>query len=99
MSTDHFNCPNCNALYHLIKVEAGPETIDFEIACRVCGAPLAAREGSAVLKYFLLREPVRPDPRARQGSQRAKPVVVRQTRREADRIAANIAKLPELLSR
>ena len=79
--TDHFNCRNCNALYHLIKVDAGPETINSEIACRVCGAPLAAREGSAVLKYFLLREPARPDPRARQGSQRAKPVVVSQTRR------------------
>jgi hypothetical protein len=23
-----FNCPNCNALYELIKAEAGPETVD-----------------------------------------------------------------------
>ena len=77
----HFNCPSCNALYHLIEAEAGPETIDSKIACRVCGAPLAARAGGFVLKYFLLREPARPDPRARQVSQRAKAVVVRQTRR------------------
>jgi hypothetical protein len=78
--TNHFNCPSCNALYHLIKAEAGPETIDSEIACRVCGAQLPGRDGYFVLKYFLLREPARPDPRARQDSQLAKPVVVRQTR-------------------
>jgi hypothetical protein len=76
----HFNCLSCNALYHLIKAEAGPETIDSEIPCRVCGAPLAGLDGNFVLKYFLLREPARPDPRARRGSQWAKPVV-RQTRR------------------
>jgi hypothetical protein len=52
-------CPNCNALYQLVKVEAGPETTDREITCRVCGAPLPAREGKFVLKYFLLREGVR----------------------------------------
>jgi hypothetical protein len=53
--TVHFNCPNCNALYRLIKAEAGPETItDREIACRVCEGPLAARDGEFVLKYFLL---------------------------------------------
>jgi hypothetical protein len=23
----YFHCPNCNALYHLISAEAGPETI------------------------------------------------------------------------
>jgi hypothetical protein len=23
----HFNCPNCNALYQIVKVKAGPETI------------------------------------------------------------------------
>ena len=51
-----FNCPNCNALYDVIKVEAGPETVDREIACRSCGAPLAGREGKLVVKYFLLRE-------------------------------------------
>ena len=62
---NHFNCPSCNALYHLIKAEAGPETINSEIACRVCGAQLPGRDGNFVLKYFLLREPARPDPRAR----------------------------------
>ena len=27
-ATAQFNCPICNALYHQIKAEAGPETID-----------------------------------------------------------------------
>jgi hypothetical protein len=54
-SFDSFACPNCNALYQVIKVEAGPETTDQEIACRSCGGPLAGREGKFVLKYFLLR--------------------------------------------
>ena len=37
-----FNCVDCNALYHLIKVEAGPETIDRDLNCQACGAPLLA---------------------------------------------------------
>ena len=55
-----FNCANCNALYHLIKVEAGPETVDRSLNCQACGAPLPARDGQFVLKYFLLRKPSRP---------------------------------------
>jgi hypothetical protein len=54
-SFNSFTCPNCQALYSLVKVEAGPETNDRELACRVCDAPLPAREGRFVLKYFLLR--------------------------------------------
>jgi hypothetical protein len=52
-----FNCANGNAPYHLIKVEAGPETLDRELSCRLCGAALPARDGQFVLKYFLLRKP------------------------------------------
>ena len=51
-------CPRCNGLYQVIRAEAGPETRDDELACRVCGAPLAPRDGEFVLKYFLLREAV-----------------------------------------
>ncbi|MGO9045788.1 MAG: hypothetical protein ACLQFW_02710 [Xanthobacteraceae bacterium] len=29
-----FKCPSCDGLYQVVKVEAGPETIDGEIACR-----------------------------------------------------------------
>jgi transcription elongation factor Elf1 len=50
-----FKCPNCSALYHIVKVEAGPETVHGEITCRACGAPLQARQGKFVIKYFLLR--------------------------------------------
>jgi hypothetical protein len=54
-----FTCPNCQALYEIVKVEAGPETDDREIGCRACGGPLIAREGKFVLKYFLLRKGIR----------------------------------------
>jgi hypothetical protein len=40
----------------VVKVEAGLETTDRELACRSCGAQLASREGDFVLKYFLLRK-------------------------------------------
>ena len=51
-----FTCPNCQALYHVVKAEAGPETIFQDVPCRVCGEPLVGREGEFVLKYFLLRK-------------------------------------------
>ena len=49
-----FVCPNCDALYKLVKVEAGPETVVREVACRSCEAPLSGTEGKFILKYFLL---------------------------------------------
>lgn len=51
-----FNCPHCNALYRIVRAEAGPETVNQEITCRACGAPLAGRDGKYVLKYFMLRK-------------------------------------------
>jgi predicted Zn finger-like uncharacterized protein len=62
-----FTCPNCQALYHVVKVEAAPETVFQEVPCRVCGQSLAGREGKFVLKYFLLRKaaPVRKARRTR----------------------------------
>jgi hypothetical protein len=55
-----FTCPSCDALYQVIRSEAGPETAtDQEVPCRVCGGPLAARDGEFVLKYFLLRTAIR----------------------------------------
>jgi predicted Zn finger-like uncharacterized protein len=54
-----FKCPNCQALYQIVKVEAGPDSVIQEVPCRVCGAPLRGREGKFVLKYFLLREATR----------------------------------------
>jgi hypothetical protein len=51
-----FTCLNCKALYQVVKVEAGLETVDRAVTCLVCGTPLASREGEFVLKYFLLRK-------------------------------------------
>jgi hypothetical protein len=67
------HCSNCQALYQVVKAQAGPETVDLEIACRVCNGPLTAREGQFVLKYCLLREASRLDiRRAARGFLRAK---------------------------
>jgi hypothetical protein len=54
-----FTCPNCQALYQVVKVEPGLETVDRELACLSCGAPLSGREGNFVLKYFMLRKAAR----------------------------------------
>jgi hypothetical protein len=61
MPTDKplYFCPNCNALYQIVKVEAGPEIVSREITCRECSAPFPAREGKFVLKYFMLRKAAR----------------------------------------
>jgi hypothetical protein len=42
-----FTCPNCEALYEIVKVEAGPETIFSAVTCRVCGAPVPNREDNS----------------------------------------------------
>jgi hypothetical protein len=59
-----FTCPNCRALYQIVKMEAGPETDSREIVCRACGGPLVGREGKFVLKYFLMRKAARTRRRA-----------------------------------
>ena len=66
--------------------------------------PLPARDEKFILKYFFLRRAGRTDPRARHGSQQAKPTHTdspgdKQTERagrEARRVAANIRKLLDL---
>jgi hypothetical protein len=60
----HFNCPNCNALCQIIKAEAGPETRERDIACRICGGPLPGREGQFILNIFSYGKPSK----ARNGS-------------------------------
>jgi hypothetical protein len=55
-----YKCPDCAALYQVIGVKFGPETTtDQGIPCRICGGPLAARDGEFVLRYFLLRTATR----------------------------------------
>jgi hypothetical protein len=51
--------PNCQALYQVVKVEAGRETAFHDVTCLACGAPLSGRDGEFVVKYFLLRHGAR----------------------------------------
>jgi hypothetical protein len=47
-----FTCPNCGALYQLVRAEGGPEAVQDEPTCGSCGSPFPARAGKFVLKYF-----------------------------------------------
>jgi hypothetical protein len=57
-----FFCSNCNALYQLIKVEAGPENDSRVITC----APRRYRHAkeNSFSKYFMLRKAARDRKRA-----------------------------------
>jgi predicted RNA-binding Zn-ribbon protein involved in translation (DUF1610 family) len=46
-----FRCPNCEAEYKLVRIEA-PPTHDDQLVCLSCGGPLRNREGTFALKYF-----------------------------------------------
>jgi hypothetical protein len=54
-----FTCPNCGALYQLVRAEGGPEAVQDEPTCGSCGSPFPARAGKFVLKYFMLRHAAR----------------------------------------
>jgi hypothetical protein len=54
-STSRFDCPKCGTPYTLLHVEADATSEDGDIACTGCSAPLLARDGQFVLKYFLMR--------------------------------------------
>ena len=47
-----FNCPNCDASYHLVHAEAGPDSEVHKLTCLRCGGPLQRRRDRFVLKYF-----------------------------------------------
>ncbi|PWT83920.1 MAG: hypothetical protein C5B58_05665 [Acidobacteria bacterium] len=64
-----FTCPNCKALYQVIKFEEGIKTPDTEKRCQVCAGPLVGREGKFVLKYYLLRQAIRRERRKWRGGQ------------------------------
>ncbi len=51
-----FNCPNCDALYMVVQVQAAPSTLYRYLTCRSCDGPLEAQKGRFILKYFLLEE-------------------------------------------
>jgi predicted RNA-binding Zn-ribbon protein involved in translation (DUF1610 family) len=58
MASSRFNCPNCGAVYEVVRVEAENVAVYRELACLSCGAPLQARHNRFVLKYFLLERNV-----------------------------------------
>ena len=80
-------CPHCDALYQVVKAEPGPEAVNGDIACRACRGPLAACDGEFVLKYFSFAESGSPTGAGAKASARL----------WQPEIAANIAKLPDLL--
>jgi hypothetical protein len=47
-----FNCPNCNAQYKLVRVEADHVGLYGQIECYDCGGPL-----KVIFKYFLVDRP------------------------------------------
>jgi len=49
-----FNCPKCKALYHVVKVARWRKIVEGNVRCHLCGEPFPAREGTYMLKYFLL---------------------------------------------
>jgi hypothetical protein len=51
--TISFKCPNCNAEYKVVRIEA-PPALGNELVCLSCGGPLSNREGKFALKYFRL---------------------------------------------
>jgi predicted Zn finger-like uncharacterized protein len=51
-----FNCPNCDASYMVVQVQAAPSTLYRQIKCRSCDGPLEAQKGRFIFKYFLLEE-------------------------------------------
>jgi predicted Zn finger-like uncharacterized protein len=46
-----FQCPNCEAAYKVVRVEA-PADHNNPVLCLSCGGPLQNREGKFALKYF-----------------------------------------------
>jgi transcriptional regulator NrdR family protein len=76
-----FRCPACDALYQVVKINAGQQTIGREMTCQVCGGLFPTREGSVILKYFMLRKAGRRQKWGSGGSGTS--LVVRMCRRRA----------------
>ena len=44
-----FHCPNCEAEYKVVRIEAAPTREERPLTCLCCGAPLRNREGNFAL--------------------------------------------------
>src|SRR5262245_17624389 len=63
--TQDFGCPQCQARYKVVRVKAGPQTINRPVHCKVCQRPFDSSDGEDILKYFLIDRPKAGSPRAR----------------------------------
>jgi predicted Zn finger-like uncharacterized protein len=62
----HFNCPSCNTLYHVVKAEAGPVTINRWVTCGTCHEPIPpAKANSSSNTFFCGRRRARISGRVR----------------------------------
>jgi predicted RNA-binding Zn-ribbon protein involved in translation (DUF1610 family) len=61
-ATHAFRCPNCEAEYKVVRVEA-PPMHEKQLACLSCGGPLRNREGKFALKYFRVSDGAEPSRR------------------------------------
>ena len=59
LRTVQFKCPNCGALYQVVKGEAGPETDDRQITCRPAARHLLAAMDGSSSNISFLRLPAR----------------------------------------
>jgi predicted Zn finger-like uncharacterized protein len=60
---EDFECPQCQARYKIVRVKAGPQTIDRPVQCKVCAQPFVSKDGEDILKYFLIDRPKTGGPR------------------------------------
>jgi hypothetical protein len=50
-----FNCPDCDSLYNVARMNGDPDKTYSPVRCIVCAGSLAATDGNEILKYFLVR--------------------------------------------
>jgi len=60
-----FGCPQCQARYKIVRVDAGPQPVNRPLYCKVCERPFVSRDGEDILKYFLIDRPKTGSPRGR----------------------------------
>jgi hypothetical protein len=52
---NRFNCPNCEALYMVVQVQAEPSKLYRQLTCRSCDGPLVAQRGGSFSNIFFSR--------------------------------------------
>ena len=48
-----FKCPTCDALYQVVKMNAGQEAIGRETTCQVFGAQFPAQQGKLISNIYI----------------------------------------------